>query len=199
MKTLSAQERAAVIFYNRRIKFGDTAEATVWSDNFTAGIFDRHPEGAVVDIGCGIGRFAPLAADYGIRSYLGIDPAIQHVKHCKRQYPGVTFQQGEVRQLGREHLNKLGGFILLNVLMHIPRNELAEILYGIRSSLLPGAVGFVNTQNQYAALTIPPEMRHLNFSFYEMNDFIGVLRDVGFQISKVRHGDHFCEYVVSSS
>lgn len=195
LETLSAQERAAICLYNQRILSGDTEETELWADDFTAHMFYGH-EDFVVDIGCGLGRVVPIMEDYGISKYIGIDPSHEHIKFCRNTFPDHLFMTTEVRQLGSMQLRELGGFIMLNVLMHIPKDDLHEVLGIIRKSLRTHAVGLLNTQHPSLMDQISDDARQLDFSLYETAEVIAALEASSFQVIRIRDQDESCMYHV---
>ena len=186
LPTLTAQEMQAIAFYNNRIRSGDTIDNDLWADEFTQYIFYHHPDGPVVDIGCGIGRAVPILDDLGIRSYLGIDPSTASVEFCQNTFPNYEFEVQEVRQLGRLYPQRFGGFILLNVLMHTPKSDLGQILVSIRASLLDGAVGLLNAHKPSMASFVTEGASDLTFSFYEREEIFDALGLAGLEVVSIR-------------
>lgn len=195
IETLSPQERAAVCMYNQRVQGGDTEEAPIWADSFTAHMFYGHEE-AVIDIGCGLGRIVPILEDYGVHAYIGIDPSSEHIRFCNAHFPDRCFEVAEVRQLGSGNLTGFGGFIMLNVLMHTPKEDLADILMSVRRSQLPGAIGLLNTQSPAIAEHISEDAKHLGFTFYETKEVVDALHTVSLQVMRVREHEGGCMYHV---
>lgn len=197
LQTLSTQERAAICMYNQRIQSGDTEEAEIWADSFTAYMFYGH-ENSVIDIGCGLARVVPILDDYGIDTYLGIDPSVEHIKFCQANYPEHHFRVSEVRQLGTDDLQGFGGFIMLNVLMHTPKAELTVILQAVRKSQLKGAIGLLNTQHPSIIDQISDDANHLELSLYGTQEVVSALESASFEVVRVRdHGDGCMYHVVA--
>lgn len=183
--------------YNQRVQSGDTEEAAIWADSFTAHMFYGH-EDSVIDIGCGLGRVAPIIDEYGISTYVGIDPSVEHIKFCNAHFPEHHFRVSEVRQLGTDDLQGFGGFIMLNVLMHTPKAELTAILQAVRKSQLRGAIGLLNTQHPSIADQISDEAKHLELSLYEPQEVVAALEAASFDVVRVRdHGDGCMYHVVA--
>ena len=189
LTALSTQEREAIAFYDQRVRSGDTADRELWADTFTYHMFDGHPEGPVVDIGCGIGRTIPVLNDYGIRAYFGVDPSAESVAFCRQRFPHLDFEISEVRQLGETYQQHFGGFLLLNVLMHTPEAELAAVLRSIHTSLLPGSPGLMNANKPAAAQYVNDAAKMLTLSYYEPSDFSKALEANGFEIWNFHEND----------
>jgi SAM-dependent methyltransferase len=142
---LSKQEMDAVKIYNRYTKAGLVDTTPLWVDDFTWPIFrDMPPDGEVVDIGCGTGRAISLLPDLGISKYLGIDPSHEAIRHCKKHHPEYSFEVGDFRTIGKKYPKRFSGFIVITTLMHIPRKDLGDIFYSMRSCLRRGAPGLIS-------------------------------------------------------
>lgn len=187
--TLSQQEVQAIDFYNQRVRSGDTTDNPLWADDFTFLMFEGHPNGPVVDIGCGIGRAIGVLDNYGIRSYIGIDPSEASIDFCRKTYPEHNFEVSEVRLLGENHPNRFGGFLFMNVLMHTPKSDCVNILKSIRASLLDGAIGLLNFPKPSMADRISEAASALTFSFYLRDEIEEALASAGFEIWNVREDE----------
>lgn len=198
LTSLSHQEREAVSFYNQRIRSGDTVDNALWADNFTYGMFREHPEGPVVDIGCGIGRAIPALNDYGVRDYLGVDPSEASIEYCTKSFPGMKFMVSEVRLLGEHFSTHFGGFLLMNVLMHTPEQDLDLVLSSLRKSLLPGAWGLLNANKPAMAEYINEAAKKLTMSYYVPKTLEEALKRHGFQLEDFREEDVSFMMIVSA-
>lgn len=149
--TLSPRERQAVTIYDDRVRRGDLSDTRVWADTFMMRIFRplaHRADAEVVDVGCRIGRSIALLPDLGINRYFGVDPSAESIDYCQRTFgniPGFGFAVSEIRLLGRDYPERFSGFLLLAVLMHIPREDLVTALASLRASLRTGAPGEVST------------------------------------------------------
>ncbi|MBY0538452.1 class I SAM-dependent methyltransferase [Patescibacteria group bacterium] len=189
LTTLSPQEREAVSFYDRRIRAGDTVDKPLWADDFTYGMFRDHPDGPVVDIGCGIGRAIPALEAYGVRDYLGVDPSEASVTYCQATFPGLKFMISDVRLLGELYPMYFGGFLLLNVLMHTPEKDLDVVLSSLRKSLLPGASGLLNANKPAMAEYINDAAKSLTMSYYVPERLDEALKRHNFELDLFREED----------
>lgn len=145
---LSAQEQRAVALYDwyAQTRPADLLRMSLWADSFSVGIFSWLASGAeVVDVGCGLGRAVALLPDLGIEYYLGVDPSAASIDYCTRQWPDLSFAVGEIRGLGTTYPGRFGGFLLLAMLMHVPRKDLDRALTSLRGCLQPGARGMLAT------------------------------------------------------
>lgn len=196
LKTLSLQERQAVELYNEQIRAGDTEEVDIWADEFTLLMFLNCPDGPVVDIGCGLGRVIPHLENFGIDSYFGIDPSADRIEYCRSKFPEWNFETAEMRQMGSGNLKGFGGFILLSVLMHVPKEDLSKVLGCIRRSLLKGAPGLLNAYTPNAAKFVAEHATSLTLSFYETEEITKALEANGFILEKFRDDEFIFQYRV---
>ncbi len=192
---LSPQELAAIHMYNTRVQRGDTEETAIWADDFTAHMFYGH-KGTVIDIGCGLGRVVPILDDYGITSYMGIDPSVEHVRYCQERFPHHHFLSGEVRQLGSREFQDFGGFLMMNILMHTPKKELGSVLQAVRAGMQSGAVGLLNSQHPSISSLVSEEARKLTLSFYQTEEILEALVEGSFRAVNLREHEHGCMYHV---
>lgn len=190
LQSLSDQERAAVTFYDKRIRSGDVTDNPLWADGFTYGVFQGHPGGPIVDIGCGIGRAIDALDAYGARDYLGIDPSEASVAFCQQTFSDREFEIGEVRLLGEKYPARFGGFLMFNVLMHTPKADLGTVLQSLRQSLLVGATGLMNANKPSMARYMSNAVKELTFSYYEQDELVEALEGHGFLILDIRDGEN---------
>jgi SAM-dependent methyltransferase len=145
MLKLSKQEQTAVDIYDARVREGNLDNTPLWVDGFSQVIFYDLPKDAeVLDVGCGIGRAVPILPDLGIEKYLGIDPSIEQVRVCRSRWPELQFEVSEIRELANKYPNRFSGFLLITVLMHIPRRDLSQALGSLRGCLKQGAHGMIS-------------------------------------------------------
>lgn len=188
LNSLSHRERKAVEHYDNLAKQGDLADAPVWVDSFTGRIFrNLGDDDEVVDIGCRIGRFIPLLPELGIRRYFGIDPSEESINFCRREFsiihgPNMQFEVGEARTLGTLYPDRFSGFILAAVLMHIPRDDLQEVLKSIRRSLKEGAPGFISTPGRWGDEFDFVNRHGMELTLYTMKELNEALIAAGFGI-----------------
>ena len=135
-----------------------------------------HP---VADIGCGYGRAIPILDGFGIRNYLGVDFSEEQIRRARRKYPMHRFEVCNLYDLGKKYRNALGGFMLIAVFMCVPRHRAIEALSSIRASLKSGAVGFLSTRKGLGALI---NTNGMPVHYYDPEDFICVLQEVGFHL-----------------
>lgn len=92
-----------------------------------------------------MGAAVPVLNAFGVRKYHGIDPSLESIEFCRRTWPWLTFEQGEIRAVGKTYPESFGGFISSSMLMHIPRSEIYQALKSLRKSLVTGSRGMIET------------------------------------------------------
>lgn len=143
---LTEEELHTIQSYEEEAQRKEIDDSPLEVGSFEIRTFARmRPNGRVVDIGCGHGRFVPLLAELSIarERYKGIDPSPAQVALGKEIYPHVDFEVGDIYGLGDKYPAYFDGFWCCCMLMHIPRDKLAQALVSLRKSLKQHAVGIV--------------------------------------------------------
>jgi len=92
--------------------------------------------GAVLDAGCGPGHWTEALAKRGIE-VSGVDLSGRFLEHARRRYPGLLFQQADLRTLPFAE-RSLGGVLAWFSLIHFEEGELREALREFHRVLSPG-------------------------------------------------------------
>jgi len=79
---------------------------------------------AILDLGCGTGRFARLLADEGYRNYQGVDFSPARIQAAQAYVPEFEFSVADIYELSEERVERMDVFVLLEVLEHV-ENDLA--------------------------------------------------------------------------
>lgn len=74
---------------------------------------------AILDLGCGTGRFARHLANLGYQQYLGIDFSANRVEEAKKYVPEFSFSVADVLATSKELVSKFEIFVMLELLEHI--------------------------------------------------------------------------------
>jgi SAM-dependent methyltransferase len=94
--------------------------------------------GRILDIGCGTGHYCGrLAADGYAATGIDLDPKMIQV--ARDRYPGATFQQLDMRDIGRLSETFAAAFCIGNTLAHLPRADYPAFLGSLAGLLAPGA------------------------------------------------------------
>ncbi|MGV9748069.1 class I SAM-dependent DNA methyltransferase [Rhodococcus zopfii] len=110
-------------------------------------VHDSPVDGVVLDVGCGVGH---VAADLVNRGFdvIGVDPSGEMLRVARGLYPALRVEQDDAR-LGTVDLGgrRIAGIIARYSLIHIPPNEIPDVLAGWASRTEPGAVLAVAAQS----------------------------------------------------
>lgn len=136
----------------------------------------------ILDLGCGVGEFVGYCVEKGFKDVIGVDTSTENIKYCKSFYEGVTFIQADIFEyLDNPNENKFDCIIFNDVIEHLTKDEVIEILNKIKESLNIGgnviiktpnmANPFVNTAGRYIDFT--HELGFTEFSIRQCMKAVG--------------------------
>lgn len=191
LPTLSRQEQQAVSYYNKKIEQGDTYDHPVWVDDFSQRIFlGLQPDAEVIDVGCGLGRSITMLPELGIDNYFGVDAAESQIAYCRRTFPQFNFEVKDIRDIGKSYPDRFDGFLLLAVLMHIPRGDIDICLQSLRRSLKVGAPGFISfPYSEGEVLEFVSSIADIKCTLFTIDEVSSSLERNGFSIERHRRGE----------
>lgn len=105
------------------------------------------PEGALLDLGCGDGRFLRFLHDAGFRRVTGVDISRVQVERSQQHVPEAEVLLGDARSILRERKGTFGAILAIDVLEHLTRDEFMEHLQLILDGLRPGGVLIAQVPN----------------------------------------------------
>ncbi|KOX01322.1 class I SAM-dependent methyltransferase [Streptomyces sp. NRRL B-3648] len=94
------------------------------------------PGGRVADLGCGPGAVTAYLAGLGL-SVLGLDLSGSMIAVARRDFPGLRFAQGSIRQLPLA-AGSLAGVVSWYSSIHTPADELPRLFAEFHRVLAPG-------------------------------------------------------------
>jgi len=94
--------------------------------------------GKVCDMGCGPGQIAAFLHAQGANVF-GCDLSPEMVAVARAQNPGIKFRVEDMRALRLPH-SSLRGVAAFYTLIHIPREQMVDVLTGIKQTLSPGGL-----------------------------------------------------------
>lgn len=97
--------------------------------------------GTVADVGCGPGHFTGFLRGCGLDAY-GVDLSPEMVRIAQGDHPGVRFEVGSMTEFTA---SELGGVMAWYSLIHVPDEEIVNVLGRFRRALRPGSplmIGF---------------------------------------------------------
>lgn len=92
-------------------------------------------KGRVLDLGCGPGQIAHYLKTQGADAF-GIDLSPGMVEQAQKANPDIPFQQGDMKALDLPD-NTLAGIAAFYSIIHIPREEVTDVLKELRRVLQP--------------------------------------------------------------
>lgn len=112
---------------------------------FADTVRDRRADGPVVDVGCGLGQVTAFLAERGLES-IGIDPSEQMLARATREFPHLDFVRGDATldQLGGDL--PIAGILARFSLIHIPPEDILDVLRCWASRTSAGASILVASQ-----------------------------------------------------
>ena len=141
--------------------------------------------GPICDMGCGPGQIARYLHRQGIQT-LGVDLSPNMVAEAQRLNPEIHFHQGNMLSLPDPD-NSWGGIAAFYCIIHIPREQIVEVLREMHRVLKPGGMLLVTFH-------IGTEIKHLDewwekpvnldFAFYLPYEFEGWLREARFELTE---------------
>ena len=164
------------------------ARARTFPDQATANRYYRRnygallaglPEGAVLDLGCGMGDFLMFCMQELQRQAVGIDLDAENVALCQRL--GLEVEQGDIQ----DFLSRPGAYaaiVLNDVIEHFPKPEIIPLLELMRERLLPGGRVILKTPNMSNVITAARNF-HMDFTHqtgFTEETMIYVLEHAGF-------------------
>jgi len=143
------------------------------------------PHGRVLEIGVGGGRDALQLLARGYQ-YVGIEPSERLLVIARERLPTASLLKQDVYTLSFPEGTLFDGFWASAVLLHIPRERIAEALKSIREWVRPGGVGFISLKKgggEYVgdrSESLADDKRLL--VLYTLDEFRQVLVENGFGI-----------------
>ncbi|KAA1376340.1 class I SAM-dependent DNA methyltransferase [Aeromicrobium fastidiosum] len=107
-------------------------------DRFDTALADSGASGPVVDVGCGTGHQAHELSTKGF-DVIGVDPSAEMLAHARRRFPDLALVQDDAR-LGSLGTWQLSGILARYSLIHVPPEQLADVLAAWAMRLRPGGV-----------------------------------------------------------
>lgn len=145
---ISDKEKITIAYYDQN--------ANVWAVKHGLGqkreiflhamqqFFNYLPLGKIIEIGSGYGGDArELIKHYGVDNYIGVEPAKGLLTIAHKQNPNATFLQKSIYSLDFP-ANSFNGFWTSAVLIHLPKNRLAECLTMLKKITKDSGIGFIS-------------------------------------------------------
>lgn len=143
--------------------------------------------GAILDLGCGDGRFLSALAARGYSDLHGVDVDEAALEIARREAPGAALERvADLRQWLRAHPERFRAIIARQVVYYFPPGELTDWLAAMREALAPGGVLIIEAFNSAAlsAHVIPEKDVGIRASYYDGAIRAGLGR-AGFEVRAV--------------
>ena len=157
--------------------------------------------GHVVDIGCGFGLFAMFFASAApARQVHGFDISERRIRTARRaaeklKIANVTFEIGDARQLRASF--RFDAVYMLDIIHHIPRQSVPELVSWARSHLSPGGVLLIKDvadrpfYKRWFTLALDKLMDHAApVDYWSPDDVMALVRSHGFTVYVHRMVDY---------
>lgn len=183
--SLTADEETTLRTYNKLAK--DWALGHLAPDYWKAELAEFKkllPEGKILEVGCGGGRDAKELIKLGY-DYLGTDISEGLLKEARKLNPGAVFLRTSLYDL--DFSEPFDGFWCAAVLLHIPKQRIAEALKRIRHSIKPGGTGFIAIkEGDYEGMETGNDYDGEGrlFVYWQNNEFKAALAANGFETVK---------------
>ena len=141
---------------------------------------------SIVDIGCGDGRFtSELSKAFPGVKVVGIDYSGRAIRLAKAMNPTIPFVQMDIAESSPKEKYDVG--ILMEVLEHIPPEEIKNFLQGVSDLLCDGGVLFVTVPHSNK-LVEPKHFQHFTVEslLNSLGDFFEPCKIVPFEKNSIR-------------
>lgn len=104
----------------------------------------------ILEIGCGLGHFQDYLQRKGFTNRTAIDIGIEQIEYCRKRYEGefLLIEDSDLYLL--EHPRSFDTIVMNDVLEHLTKNEVVDILDSIAKALKPGGRIIIRTPNMAA-------------------------------------------------
>ncbi|MGD9527940.1 class I SAM-dependent DNA methyltransferase [Pseudonocardia sp.] len=143
-----------------------------------------HPDGPVVDAGCGPGRVAALLHRLGL-AVRGIDLSPAMVELARRDHPGIGFDVAEMGALDTADAS-LAGIVAWYSLIHVPADRRARVIGEFHRVIRPGGYLLLAFQVGDDTLHLDEAFGHdvsLDFHRLQPDAVVALLVDGGFDMT----------------
>ena len=119
-------------------RFRDELDAKPFDTRMLDWLADRAGSvGPICDMGCGPGQVAAYLHAQGCEA-CGVDLSAEMVHHAERVHPGISFEQGDMRDLVAVADSAYGGIAAFYSIVNLPRNEHPHVFREFCRVLKPG-------------------------------------------------------------
>ena len=137
----------------------------------------------VVDLGCGSGRDLAELSKRNCK-VMGVDFSEELLAIAKQNMPNAELIKSDMRTYGFNY-DEFDGIWANASLLHIPKNEISDLIFNVYNMLKPKGVLFTSIKEGVGEEIIEDKRYDGNprkfFAYYEKNEMEEILTSVGFQ------------------
>lgn len=153
------------------------------------GILAKNKNVKVCDLGCGCGEFVRCLEESGYKNVVGIDTSPENIEFCKGyELRNAKFECSTIKEyLESVDDNCYDAFIFNDVIEHLHKQEIVEILQLMLKKLKKGGYVYIKTPNM-ANPFVNTAGRYIDFTHeigFTENSMRQVLNAVGFRNIKI--------------
>jgi ubiquinone/menaquinone biosynthesis C-methylase UbiE len=141
------------------------------------------PSGSVLEIGSGAGNDASSLLEMGY-DYTGTDASSGLIEVARKRNPQATFINVNADELNFPE-KSFDGFWAAAVLLHIPKENIDNVLQSIKKQVREGGIGFISLKEGEGEEEDKKTGRW--FSYYKEDEFKEVLLRNGFETVEVEN------------
>lgn len=135
----------------------------------------------ILDIGCGMGFFLRFLQRNGYTNTFGIDLSPEQIEIAQR-FNVTGIKLSDWKEYLSTRKNKYGFILLDNVIEHLTKDEITELLEAVLKSLQPGGKLYISTPNSGSVFGLP--LSFIDFThevFFTSASLKQVLNACGFE------------------
>jgi ubiquinone/menaquinone biosynthesis C-methylase UbiE len=140
--------------------------------------------GRVCDMGCGPGQVGAWLYDHcDLKEITGIDLSPNFIEEAKKLHPELEFQQGDMLHLDLPD-ESFAGITAFYCLIHIPHDEIVDVLKELKRVLIPGGVLLLTFHlgtEPYLSKEAWGQEISMVYNFFQPEEFEGYLRAAGYE------------------
>lgn len=176
------KEQKTINYYDQQAKqwaseHGGQEERSYWEKQMFQ-FKELLPNGKIIEIGSGAGKDAKALIAMGYE-YTGTDASIGLIEVAQAKNPNTVFVNQAVEDLNFP-AGIFDGFWTAATLLHIPKDQIDNVLQKIKSICKKDAIGFISLKEGQG------EQEDVNtgrwFAYYSAEEFIGVLERNDFEV-----------------
>lgn len=139
----------------------------------------------ILELGCGMGQFYYFCSDCGYLNYKGIDASYENIDFIKNRFgTDADVSTGDIFTfLEKEKNNNYEVVILNDVIEHLNKNEVFEVLDGVNRLLVDNGVFLIKTPNM-ANPYVNTAGRYIDFTHeigFTEKSMVQILRATGYR------------------